>query len=73
MLKDGRLLSDRETVEHRLTTCHNCEFIKLNEGVTLFNTVKIIPEHYRCSVCTCIIKAKVLYKESACPKNKWTM
>jgi hypothetical protein len=50
-----RLFSDVSTQNKRLSICAGCEY---KEGV-------------QCSVCECIVRAKVLFDDETCPMKKW--
>jgi len=48
--------SEKE-MEERATACDGCE--KLNR------------EEYRCGVCNCFLKYKIVWRTSECPLDKW--
>lgn len=43
----------------RLAICDSCEFNKKKLGIS------------KCSLCGCVIKAKVFTDKNSCPINKW--
>jgi hypothetical protein len=53
------IFANKETVAQRLSFCKTCEY-KANFLMTS-----------KCSLCKCIIPAKVVVQEAKCPIDKW--
>lgn len=57
LIKNGFEARSKESIEENTKICFACEFLVENE--------------FRCGVCGCSLKAKMLMKSWKCPKKKW--
>lgn len=55
--RSGFKMSDEQTAQKRLEMCHGCEHL-------------LLPQ-VQCSMCGCMMQAKVKIEDASCPLKKW--
>lgn len=70
----------KDLIEIRTNICSSCEFLSTITDYFICSKCpkpnhlddnSILKVNHLCSVCGCLVKAKIVFASSACPKLKW--